>query len=557
MQQRQDSDDAFEIKKAWNAYAEGARSIRADAIGTFDADPQGMLQRMTQDYGGLRDWIRSGMKNDRQRGQFDQVIAERFGYDLSGALTESERALQRGQDQQSLLLEQNAADDAVDNADDPALFDKHLHTGAESIAGRAAARGDDPAAIDQSVTAYRSDIQRRALQNEIDHDPVAAANRYRTIRDGMTAADRQTAQKELFEPLARSLGARDVDGLLPPAEMEGPAPLSPEQRASVAEAIEAQPWTDARKYYAREDLATRGSLEDRQRKQAADAAKDKGLAIAEQLGPDFTSITQLPPEVRRDLDDNTAQTLGLMAQDSLDGKPVAPNGVTSLMMNLIASQNPTAFAKEDLRLVRGKVTPEEYDAFVRQQQAAGRYPPGNEAVTQQRIGRMVNQRTPYARSGGSNAAGDAAFVPVAMMQDGGSFAQDRNVALDLAERTGGNPADILRDLKGLPARPIAGPATDKTSTDTSGMSLNLLSEVKDKPAIDALKRMGSPPGTVVIFSHGSPTGQIADASGGEGQPALSAARILKKLGNSYKKARLLFYPVASPRTGMWPRNYRS
>lgn len=492
VQQRQDSDDAFEIKKAWNAYAEGARSIRADAIGKFDADPPGMLQRMTQDYGGLRDWIRSRMKNDRQRGQFDQVIAERFDYDLSGALTESERALQRGQDQQSLLLEQNAADDAVDNADDPALFDRHLHTGAESIAGRAAARGDDPAAIEQSVTAYRSGIQRRALQNVIDRDPVAAANRYRTIRDGMTAADQQTARKELFEPLARALGARDVDGLLPPPEMEGPAPLSPEQRASVAEAIEAQPWTDARKRYAREDLATRGSLEDRQRKQAADAAKDKGLAIAEQLGPDFTSITQLPPEIRRDLDDDTMQTLGLQAQDNLDGRQVAPNGEASLMMNLIASQNPAAFAKEDLRLVRGKVTPEEYDRFDRIKRGLDSGMPGGTAM-QRRIFDTVGGRDFVPGSSPPPSLYPASYTPSQNQAEGDSQTIVAPTTVDETVARGeiAVPVPGKRNRKSRKNRPMKNlfPAPSGPSTVLSGF-------VTHDPALLALladnKRLNLP-----------------------------------------------------------------
>jgi len=521
LQQRQDSDDDFEIKKAWNAYAEGARSIRADAMGKFDADPKGALAQVTQDYGGLRDWIRSGLKNDRQRDLFDRVIAERFDYDLSGALTESEKALRRGEDAQGLLLEQNAADDAVGNAGDPALFDKYLHTGAESIARRASARGDDPATIEQGVTAYRSGIQRRVLQDMIGADPVAAANRYRAMRDGMTPADRQTAERELLEPLARALGVRDVDALLPSPETEGPVPLSPEQRASLAEAIETQPWTEVRKRYAREDLATRGGLADRQRQRAADDARDEGLAIIERLGPDFTSIAQLPPQVRRDLDDDTAQTLGVIAQGNLDGRPVAPNGVTSLMMNLIASQNPAAFAKEDLRLVRGKVTPEEYETFVRLQRSIRESGAVNDNATLHRVfGKLGQSSFPM-----KEIAADEQNIPRLI---------NASATLMGAERSTGR--GLKRRKK--PERTVI-----------------YLNESIDADNIEAINAMGSPEGWSIIYSHGYPeTGAISDTSRGADPQSVSTKTIYRQLiGAKYVRGGPIIITSCFAANGPQPR----
>jgi len=382
MQERQARNDEFEVKKAWNAYAEGARGIRAGALGKVGADPQGMLENMTRDYGGLRDWIRSGLKNDRQRGQFDQVIAERFDYDLSGAVAGAGQALRRGQDQQSVLLERNAADDAADNADDPVLFDKHLQTGIDSIVARGMARGDDPAAIDRSAMAYGSDIRRRVVQGLTDRDPVAAANRYRLMRDTMTQADRQATEEELFEPLARAVAATEVDKLLPPGEKDGT--LSPERQAAIAQEIEARPLAEVLKRYALDDLNDRASLQARSRKQAADAARETGLATAEQLGSGFTSITQIPATVRRDLDEETDQALRSLAQTNLDPTPIAPGGEAALMMNIMASENPAAFAREDLRLVRSKVTRKEYDRFVQIQQGLSGGRPAIYAVTQHR-----------------------------------------------------------------------------------------------------------------------------------------------------------------------------
>ena len=471
MQERQDRDDDLEVKRAWNAYAEGARGIRADALGKFDTDSQGMLDSMTRDYGGLRDWISSGLKNERQRARFDHVIAERFDYDISGALSSAEQAMRRGQNQQSVLLEQNAANDAVDNSDNPALFDKHLQTGAESIARRAMARGDDPAVIERSVTAYGSGIRRRVVQGMIDHDPVAAANRYRLMRDDMTPADRQATEETLFEPLARALAATEVDKLLLPEERDGT--LSLDRRAAITQGIEAMPLTEALKRYAQDDLDDRGSLQARTRKHAVDTARETSLATAEHLGPGFTSITQIPAAVRRDLDDATDLALRSLALANLDPTPVASGGETSLMMNIMASENPAAFAKEDLRLIRGKVTLEEYDRLARLQRGQRDFPSVGNAATRHRIIGMlstfgsigmVRANSPTAghsngifRADDSGTGTEARFIKIG--QDGGSFGQDRAVAWELARRHGDDPEKVHRDMLGLPRRELAGPRT--------------------------------------------------------------------------------------------------
>ncbi len=55
-------------------------------------------------------------------------------------------------------------------------------------------------------------------------------------------------------------------------------------------------------------------MQERSRKQAEDAARDSGFAIAEQRGSGFTSITQIPAAVRRDLDEETDRALRSLAQ---------------------------------------------------------------------------------------------------------------------------------------------------------------------------------------------------------------------------------------------------
>ncbi len=138
----------------------------------------------------------------------------------------------------------------------------------------------------------------------------------------------------------------------PHGSRDSPAPLSPEARAAAQQAIEAEPWNEARKRYALDDLAERGAMQERSRKQAEDVARDSGFAIAEQLGSGFTSIAQLPAAVRRDLDEETDRALRSLAQANLDPTSIAAGGEAALMMSIIASEDPAAFAKEDLRLIR-------------------------------------------------------------------------------------------------------------------------------------------------------------------------------------------------------------
>ncbi|MDB5705971.1 MAG: hypothetical protein JWN66_3087, partial [Sphingomonas bacterium] len=187
---------------------------------------------------------------------------------------------------------------------------------------------------------------------------------------------------------------------------DGAAPPTRAELEARRQAIEAQDWTEARKLYARDDVAHRLLAIDRQRSQAAGAAKEAAIAAADRLGPDFRSITQIAPTVRRDMDAATEAALERRAARNLDPTPIAPHGQAALALNLMATQMPDAFAREDLRLSRDLVTPAEYDRFVRLQQGMGGYPPAGDAVTQGRIGDAMGQA--IGDRAGISAEGDRA-----------------------------------------------------------------------------------------------------------------------------------------------------
>ena len=459
-QARQDADDDYAIKAAWNDYAEQARTIRAAP--PPDLDPEDAFNVTAQAYTDALGLARARLKNERQQEGFAHVIGPRFDADISSARAAADLGLAAGRAEQDELIQRNARQDAIDHFRQPEIFAKYLATGAEAVRLQSMRRGDDPAMTAGLETAYRSGVHRGVIE-ALEQDPVAAATYYMRERAGMTARDRAAIESSLQEPLAWALAARDVDRFLPTrAPGEADTPLTPGERATAAQKIEAADWAEARKSRAREDLTRRGLGENQRRKQTASAAKAAALDTIEPLGLGFKSLTQLPGAIRRDLDEDTATALARQAERNLDPAPVAPGGRTSLVMNLMATQNPEAFAREDLRLVQDLVTPDEQNRFVRLQQGMNHYPPHGDAITNRRA--LEATRQPWLGSGlepsgttlgfrdgdstGTGKDNSARFIKVS--QDGGAFNQDRAIALNEARRTGRDPTNIYNSLHGSP-----------------------------------------------------------------------------------------------------------
>ncbi len=80
------------------------------------------------------------------------------------------------------------------------------------------------------------------------------------------------------------------------------------------------------------------------------------------------------------------------------------------MMSIIASEDPAAFAKEDLRLIRGKVTPEEYGKLVRIQQGFGEESPAVAAFSLGRFSKLLSGPS-TSETGFTPLVREASFVP--------------------------------------------------------------------------------------------------------------------------------------------------
>ncbi|WP_332711254.1 hypothetical protein [Sphingomonas sp. ZT3P38] len=462
-QARQDADDDYAIKAAWNDYAEQARTIRAAP--PPDLDPEDAFNVTAQAYTDALGLARGRLKNERQQNGFAHAIGPRFDADISSARAAADLGLAAGRAEQDNLIQRNARQDAIDHFRQPEIFAKYLETGAEAERLRSMRRGDDPTVTAALETAYRSSVHRGVIE-ALEQDPIAATTYYLRERAGMTERDRAAMDSSLKESLAQTLAARDVDGFLPArAPGEADAPLTPEERAAAAQKIEAADWGEARKSHAREDLTRRGLGENQRRKQTASAAKGAALDAIEPLGLDFKSLTQLPGGIRRDLDEDTAAALARQAAHNLDPAPVAPGGRTSLVMNLMATQNPEAFAREDLRLVQDLLTPEEYARFGRLQQGINTSPSSAGSLIQRRL---LDGVEPYRPDWGTVGAANLRPAAYATLETSGE--DDGQTAQAPPAQTAGQtsapieagqptPANNIASANRNPPRNISGPSS--------------------------------------------------------------------------------------------------
>lgn len=166
---------------------------------------------------------------------------------------------------------------------------------------------------------------------------------------------------------------------------------APQDRAAAAQAIDAQDWTEERKQIAHAELNRRIGLADQRSVAKAAAATNAALALADDLGPGFISPNQIPPATRDDLPPETLAALERRAWQNSNPTPVAPHGRTVHDLNQLAAEHPELFVKQDLRLVRDLVTPDEYASLGRLQQGLQGYPPSADAMTQRRSQELLRQ----------------------------------------------------------------------------------------------------------------------------------------------------------------------
>jgi len=292
-----------------------------------------------------------------------------------------------------------------------------------------------------------------------------------------------------------------------------------------------QPWTEARKQAALGEFDTRVQLAARRADQAADQAKEAGFALADQLKDKFIAITQIPPEIRRNLKPEVLAALTRQAAANLRPEPVDPGGRASLMLNLMAAQTPAAFAREDLRLWRDLVSPQEYTRFQALQQGVLSYPPSNDAMN---LRNVVDQMGLHGLGVGDGNLDDGAggndprFIKIG--QIGGFSTGKRSVAPTEPKGVSSNPAHSIQD-----ARSKFGKMPNLDGIARRPQRISYLNDVVDGDAIAALNKMGSPEDSTIIYSHGSLKGTVSDTSRGMDPQYLNPSKILGDLQRIHYK----------------------
>lgn len=182
------------------------------------------------------------------------------------------------------------------------------------------------------------------------------------------------------------------------AALGGNAPVYAPRRddaAALYARIDAQPWDFERKKQARAELDKRIARDDHLQNRVQEDAKDQAFETINKLGPNgFTSINQLPPEVRRNLSPEVTHSLMEQADQNARGDKVKPDGDTALALNLLAIRDPDAFKTADLRLYRDKVTPSEFASLAELQAKARNNPGAPEQVAHNRIWSTIDRYAP-------------------------------------------------------------------------------------------------------------------------------------------------------------------
>ncbi|MEO9131512.1 MAG: hypothetical protein ABI240_09915 [Sphingomonas sp.] len=223
---KQASDDAA-VKAASNRYFEGVRPSLYQGNDAL-AEKQGGLALAAVPATAAhviqtRDDAAADLTPE-QHAAFHAAIAPRVTQDLNWIKGLADAQAKVAQQQQSLRVMNNSAQDAVLQYGSPA-FGEHMATGLKQIDEQAAAGGWTAEARVAAETGYISGVHRGVSDSLSVSDPVAAADLLRVFGDHMTAEDRAAAWQSLRGPLVQTQAVADLDTLA--IARSATAPLTP------------------------------------------------------------------------------------------------------------------------------------------------------------------------------------------------------------------------------------------------------------------------------------------------------------------------------------------
>jgi hypothetical protein len=493
-QQRRRDNAAAEdaaLKQSYNAYDARARALLRDGDASFYAQTGQVAVEAAEGISATLRQIPREIGTTLQppiRALFDAVVGQRVDQDIAGVQDHADAEKRVWQGEQAEQLMAASARNALDHIGAP-LFVDHVATGLKALDNRSAVQGWNAAVKRAAEHTYVSDIHKRAIDGLTVGDAIAADHYFALHASEMTARDRAEVEDSLRAPVLERRGAAVVDAYgasLSQAETGLAAPYAPRRAdlPALREHIEQQDLPDDVKATALADADARAARVERGIEQGQRAARDAAFALTDDLGEGFTSLTQLPPAMRRALDSETLDALTRRAGATLRPEPVEAMGETAHRLVALSATDRQAFVNTDLRPYRDLVTPDEYAALIAAQRGWQASPPALSAVMGQRTWEAIGHRG-LEFGVGENAAGadlppeyalldrydpntasqpqNAVFTIgsgnrngpqlIDIGQDRLESGQDRAIALRMARERGGDAEDantIYRQMRGLP-----------------------------------------------------------------------------------------------------------
>ena len=169
--------------------------------------------------------------------------------------------------------------------------------------------------------------------------------------------------KETQDYVRQNVGMLNGKGVTGPSEA---APAGTDLGAAMSRLDALNLPFDVRKA-AQAEIERRVSFGDRLKSRAESDAKDGAYKVIDQLGDGFTSINQIPADVRRNLSPEVTHSLNEQAKQNAVPKEVKPNGDAIINLHQLAYVDPEKFKATDLRTLRPYMSRSEYDSIATQQ----------------------------------------------------------------------------------------------------------------------------------------------------------------------------------------------
>ncbi|QNA85144.1 hypothetical protein G4G27_14920 [Sphingomonas sp. So64.6b] len=399
---QRESDDAAAadaaLKQSYTLYDTRAREIlRSGDQAYFNRTGQAAVDAagsMAVELGRYRDEARQRL-DPHVAAMFDRMIVPRIDQDIAGIQTYANEQKRVWQGEQSGHVMEASAANALDHVGMPQFVD-HVATGLRALDNRALVEGWDPARKIAAEHDYVSNIHKQAVDGLTVGDAIAADAYYRAHQNEMTARDRAEIEESLRQPLLERRAAAVIDtyGASAAGDRAGPAePYAPRNAdlPAIYSYLAEQDLPPEVEEAALNDAAARAAQNERRIAQDQRAARDTAFELTDRLGEGFTSVAQLPPAMRRNLDPEALEALTRQARHNARPEPVKLHSKAAYDLTMLASTDRQAFVERDLRLDRDRMTPEDYDALNAAQRGWRSDPPANDVIMRQRVWEGVQQ----------------------------------------------------------------------------------------------------------------------------------------------------------------------